>query len=170
MLVQDMGLQVLDVLLGKAFPVQGLDFVLHDVAVLLDVVLLVQFVAQRHDILVGDVGVGVELGAGGGIGSFDIVPDKIPLLAEVHSPVEGFDILQGGLLVDGHEGFHHLTADFLAGHLVVNEQIVHYRDDDIFRNGLSGMDKGQPDPVTQLFAVKLLIRAIGLSYFHSICA
>ena len=60
-LVQDVGLQVLDILLGQTLAIKCLDLVLHNVAVLLDVVFLVQFVSQRHDILMRDVGVGVEL-------------------------------------------------------------------------------------------------------------
>ena len=61
MLVEHMGLQVLDVLCGKFVSVDGFDLVLHDVAVLLYVVLFVEFLAQGHDVLARYVGVRVEL-------------------------------------------------------------------------------------------------------------
>ena len=166
MLVKHVGLQVLDVLVGELPAVQGLDLVLHDVAVLLDVVLLVELVAQRHNVLVRDIGVGVELGTRSGVGSLDIVLDKIPFLAEVGSAVEGLDILQGDLLVDGHEGIHHLTADFLAGHLVIDKEIVHDRDHHVLGDGLARMHVGKANAVHKLLTVKLFEASIGLTYFH----
>ena len=45
MLVKHVGIEVLEVLVGKMTPVEHLDLVAHDVAVLLDIVLLVQLVA-----------------------------------------------------------------------------------------------------------------------------
>ena len=161
-----MGLQVLGVLVGHAAAIQGLDLVLHDVAVLLDVVLLIELIPQRYDVLVGDVGVGVELGTGGRVGGLDIVFDEVALLPEVHAAVEGLYVLQGRLLVDGHEGFHHLPADFLAGHLVVDEQVVYDGDHNIFRDGLSCMNKGESDAGHQFFTIELFVGAGSFTNFH----
>ncbi len=129
-LVEDMRLKVLDVLVGERAAVQGLDLVLHDVAVLLDIVLLVELVAQRHDVLAGDVGVGVELGARRGVGSLDVVLDEVTFLAEVQVGVEFLDIGTGDLLVDRHQGIHHLTADLLAGDAFIDIQVVDDGHDD----------------------------------------
>ena len=114
MFVEGMLLYVLEVL-GCQLPViKGLDLVLHDEAVLLDVVLLIELLSEGYDILPRDIGVGVELRAGSGIRSLDIIVDEVPLLAEVHTRIEFLDILTRYFLVDGHEGIHHLTADLLA--------------------------------------------------------
>ena len=168
-LVQDVRLEVGDVLLGKGAAVQRLDLVLHDVAVLLDVVLLVELVAKGDDVLVRDVGVGVELGAGGGVGGFDVVLDEVVLLAEVHASVEGLDILEGDFLVDGHQRLDNLAADLLAGHLVIGVKVVYNGDYDILGTGLAGGDVGQSDAVHEFFPVELLIGAIGFTDFHNVC-
>ena len=103
MLVEDMAFQVINVLLSKTFAVHCLDLVLHDIAVLLDIVLLIQFLTECHDVLAGDIGIGIELGTGRGIGSLDIVADEVALLAEVDARVEFFDVREGDLLVYGHQ-------------------------------------------------------------------
>ena len=113
-LVENVALKILDVLVGKLPAVHRLDLVLHDVAVLLDVVLLVELLAECHDVLAGDIGIGVELGAGGGVRCLDIVADEVSLLAEVETLVEFLDVGQGNLLVDGHQGLDHLTPDLAA--------------------------------------------------------
>ena len=63
MLVENVGLKILDILLCKRMTIQVLDLVLHDIAVLLDVVLLVEFLTKGDDVLARHIGVGVELGA-----------------------------------------------------------------------------------------------------------
>ena len=168
MLVQDMRLQVGQVLLGQVPAVQRLDLILHDIAVLLDVVLLVELVAEGHDILVRDIGIGIELGTGRRVGSLDVVANEVVLLAQVHPPVECFDVFQGRLLVDGHQRIHDLAADFLAGHLVIDEQVVDHGYHHILRDGLAGMDEGQADATAQFFFVELFERAICLADFHFI--
>jgi len=114
------------------------------------------------------VGVGVELGTGGGVGGLDIVFDEVVLLAEVHAAVEGLDILEGHLLVDGHEGVHHLAADLLAGHFVVDEQVVHHRNHHVLGDGLAGVHIGQADAVHELLSVEFLVGSVGFTNFHSI--
>ena len=99
-LVEDVRLQVRDVLVREGAAVQGLDLVLHDVAVLLDIVLLVELGSQRHDVLAGNIGVGIELGARCSIGGLDIVLDEVALLTEVLAVIELLDILQSGFLID----------------------------------------------------------------------
>ena len=103
MLVEDMAFQVINVLLSKTLAVHCLDLVLHDIAVLLDIVLLIQFLTESHDVLAGDIGIGIELGACRGIGGLDIVADEVALLAEVDARVEFFDVREGDLLVYGHQ-------------------------------------------------------------------
>ena len=167
-LVQDVGLQVVDVLLGHAAAIEGADLVLHDVAVLLDVVLLVELVAEGHDVLARDVGVGVELGAGRGVGGLDVVADEVVLLAEVHAPVVGLDVLKGDLLVDGHQGLHDLAADLLAGDLVIDIKVVDNRHHHVLGTGLAGSDVSQADAVHQFDLVVFFIGAVGFADFHSV--
>ena len=67
MFVKNVAFKILYILVGKFPAVHSLDLVLHNIAVLLDIVLLVEFLAKCHDVLAGDIGIGVELGTGGGI-------------------------------------------------------------------------------------------------------
>ena len=88
MLVQHMRVQVLKVLIRKSPSVKSLYLVAHDVPVLLDVVLLVELIPKRDDILPRDICIGIEFGAGGGIGCSDIVLYEIALLAEIDVRIE----------------------------------------------------------------------------------
>ena len=103
MLVEDVAFKVFDILFRKTFAVHRLDLVLHYIAVLLDVVLLVEFLPEGHDILTGDIGIGIKLRTGRGIRSLDVVADEIALLAEVHAGIEFFNVGDGDLLVYGHQ-------------------------------------------------------------------
>ena len=85
MLVEDVAFKVFDILLRKTLAVHRLDLVLHYIAVLLDVVLLIELLPEGHDILAGDIGIGIKLRTGRGIRSLDVVADEIALLAEVHA-------------------------------------------------------------------------------------
>ena len=103
MFVEDMALKVFDILFGKTPAVHRLDLVLHDIAVLLDVVLLVEFLTEGHDILAGDIGIGIELGAGSRVRGLDVVTDEVAFLAQVHSGIEFLNIRDRHLLVNGHQ-------------------------------------------------------------------
>ena len=133
MLVEDVGFQILYILVGKLVTIEVLDLVLHYITVLLDIVLLIELLAERHDVLAGDVGISVELGTGGGVRSLDIVLDEVAFLAQVLSVVELFDVFEGGLLVDGHQGIDYLTTDLLTRHLVIYVKIVGNGDHDLLR-------------------------------------
>ena len=167
-LVEHVGLQVLDILLGKGGTVEVLDLVLHDVAVLLDIVLLVEFLAERHDVLAGDVGVCIELGAGGGVGGLDIVLDEVPLLAEVLAVVELLDILQGGFLVDGHQGIYHLPADLLTRHVVIDIKVVGNGNNDLFRAALARRFVGLANTFLQFLEIELFNGSICFPDVHKI--
>ena len=164
MLVQDMVLQVLDVLARQLASVQGLDLVPHDVSVLLDVVFLIQLLAQRHDVFARDVGIGIELGARGSVGGSDVVLDEVTFLAEVHAGIEFFDVGHGHLLVNRHQALFNLTADLAAGNLVVDIQVL----DNRYHNGLGAFLPGRfvrlADTIHQFNLVILLIRPVGLPY------
>ena len=98
-----MTFKVFDILFGKTSAVHGFNLVFHDIAVLLDVVLLVELLTQSHDILPGYIGIGIELRAGSGIRSLDIVADEIALFAKVETCIEFLDIGEGDFLVYGHQ-------------------------------------------------------------------
>ena len=166
MLVEDVALKILDVLARERASVQGLDLVLHDVTVLLDVVLLVELLAEGHDVLAGDIGVGVELGAGGGVGRGDVVADEVALLAQIQTRVELLDVGHGDLLVDGHQALLDLTPDLTAGDLVVNVEVLRNRDHNGLRAFLARRLVGLAYAVHQFDLVVLLIRAIGLAYSY----
>ena len=165
-LVEDVRLQVLDVLVREGAAVQGLDLVLHDVAVLLDVVLLVELVAQRHDVLAGDVGVGVELGARRSIGRLDVVLDEVALLAEVEVGVELVDVGMRDLLVHRHQGFLDLAADLAAGNPLIDIQVVNDGDDDRIVTVFSCSFVSLVDTTGQFGFVELFKRAVGFTYVH----
>ena len=164
MLVQDVVFQVLDVLARQLASVQGLDLVPHDVSVLLDVVFLIQLLAQRHDVFARDVGIGIELGARGSVGGGDVVLDEVTFLAEVHAGIEFFDVGHGHLLVNRHQALFNLTADLAAGNLVVDIQVL----DNRYHNGLGAFLPGRfvrlADTIHQFNLVILLIRPVGLPY------
>ena len=166
MLVKDVAFKILDVLARERASVQGLDLVLHDVTVLLDVVLLVELLAEGHDVLAGDIGVGVELGAGGGVGRGDVVADEVALLAQVKAGVELLDVGHGHLLVDGHQALLDLTPDLTAGDLVVNVEVLRDRDNHSLGTFLASCLVGLAYAVHQFDLVVLLIRAIGLAYSY----
>ena len=98
-----MTFKVFDILFGKTSAVHGFNLVLHDIAVLLYIVLLVELLAESHDILPGHIGIGIELRAGSGIRSLYIVSDEIALFAEVEAGIEFLDIGEGDFLVYGHQ-------------------------------------------------------------------
>ena len=166
MLVKDVAFKILDVLARERASVQGLDLVLHDVTVLLDVVLLVELLAEGHDVLAGDIGVGVELGAGGGVGRGDVVADEVALLAQIQTRVELLDVGHGDLLVDGHQALLDLTPDLTAGDLVVNVEVLRDRDNHSLGTFLASCLVGLAYAVHQFDLVVLLIRAIGLAYSY----
>ena len=124
MFVEHVTFEVCHIVVGQSLAIKRLDFVAHYVAVLLDVVLFVKLVAQCHNVLAGDIGVGIELGTCGRIGCSNIVFDEVPFLAQIHIGVESLNIGMGNLLVYAHEAFLHLTADFTAGDAVINIKIV----------------------------------------------
>ena len=124
MLVKHMRVQILKVLIRKSPSVKSLYLVAHDVPVLLDVVLLVELIPKRDDILPRDICIGVEFGAGGGIGRSDIVLYEIALLAEIDVRIELVNVRVGHTLVDGHKRLLHLTADFRAGNPFVYIKII----------------------------------------------
>ena len=129
MLVEDMALKVHDVLVGQVASVKGLDLVLHDVAVLLDVVLLVKFLAKRDNVLSRNIGIGVELGARSSIRCSDVILDEVSLLSQVETRIELFDVGDGHLLVDGHQTFLNLSSNFTACDLVINVEVFRNRND-----------------------------------------
>ena len=163
-----MGFQVLYILLGKSGTIEVLDLVLHDIAVLLDIILLIQFLAERHDVLPGNVGVGVELGPGSGIGSLDIVLDEVPLLAEVLAVIELLDILQCGLFINGHQGVDHLAADLLTRHVVVNIKVVGNGYHDLFGAALARRFIGLANTFLQFLKIELLNGSICFPNVHNI--
>ena len=169
-LVKDMALKILDVLVGEATPVQGLDLVLHDVAVLLDVVLLVKLLAKRHYVLAGHIGVGVELRSCGGVRGGDIVFDEVPLLTEVETSIEFLDVGYRHLLVDRHEALLDLPADLAAGDLVVDVEVLSDRNHYCLGALLAGRLVGLANAAHQFDLVVFLKRTIGLaySYIHDI--
>ena len=166
MLVKDMALKILDVLVGEATPVQGLDLVLHDVAVLLDVVLLVEFLAKRHYVLAGHIGVGVELRSCGGVRGGDIVFDEVPLLTEVEAGIEFLDVGYSHLLVDRHEALLDLPADLAAGDLVVDVEVLSDRNHYCLGALLAGRLVGLAYATHQFDLVVFLKRTIGLAYCY----
>ena len=123
MLVKDMAFKVLDVLVRKRTAVQRLDLVLHDVAVLFDVVLLVEFLPERDDVLARHIGVGIELGTRSGIGSGDVVPDEVSFLPQVEPGVEFLDVGDRHLLVDGHQTLLYLPPNFTACDFIINVEV-----------------------------------------------
>ncbi len=125
MFVKYVRIEILEVLVRKGPPVEGLYLVTHYIAVLLDVVLLVELVAEGHDVLAGDICVGVELGPRRRIGGGDIILDKITLAAQIHVGIEFLDIGKGHLLVDGHERLLHLTADFSTRNALIDIEVVY---------------------------------------------
>ncbi len=166
MFVEDVALQILDVLAGERTSIKGFDLVLHDVAVLLDVVLLVEFLAEGHDVLSGDIGVGVELGAGGGVGCGDVVTDEVTFLPQIKAGVELLDVGHRNLLVDGHQTLLDLTPDLTACDFVVNVEILRDGDHHSLGAFLTGGLVGLAYAVHQFDLVVLLIGAVGLAYSH----
>ena len=61
MFVKAVAGEVFEVLFSQLLGVHLADFVGEDVPVLVDVVLLVEFLTERYDVLLRHVGVGVEL-------------------------------------------------------------------------------------------------------------
>ena len=129
MFVKDMGFKVSDVLVCQLAAVHGLDLVLHDVAVLLDVVLLVQLLAEGHDVLSRDVGVGVELRTRSRVRGGDVIPDEVTLLSQVDSCIKLLNVGYGHLLVDAHQAFFYLSPNFTACDLVVSVEVFGNRND-----------------------------------------
>ena len=165
-LVQDVALKVGYIPVGHFTAVERLDLVAHDVAVLLDVVLLVQLLSESDYIFSCDVGVGVELGTGGGVGSVDIVLDKVTLLAQIKAGVKALDVFQRSLLVDGHQRLHHLAADFLAGNFVVDVKVVGDGDYHLFGALLAGGHICLAYSAFQFFVVEFFVGSVRLSNVH----
>ena len=165
-LVEDVGIEVLEVLVCKMAAVEGLDLVDHDIAVLLDVVLLVELVAEGDDVLAGDVGIGVELGAGRSVCCCNIVLYEVAFLAEVEVCVELVDVGVGDFLVDGHQGVFHLPADLRACYAVIDVKVVDDRDDDCVFTVLTCTLVCLVYATGQFRLVVLFGCAIGFTYFH----
>ena len=95
-----MGLEVFNVLVCEFLGVYLTNLVRKDIAVLLDVVLLIEFLPQGDDILVRHIGVGVELRTGGGIGGTDVFFDEVLFPVEVLPVVVVLDVSLCNFLVD----------------------------------------------------------------------
>ena len=92
--------------------------------------------------------------------------DEVALLAEVESGIEGLDVFKGDPLVDGHQGVHYLAADFLAGNLVVDIEVVRDRNDYFFGAGLSCVCICEPYASFKFLEVELFVSPIGFPYIH----
>ena len=166
--IQDVRVQILEVLVGEGAAVQGLYLVAHDITVLLDVVLLVELVAQGHNVFAGDVGIGVELGSRCSIGGCDVVLDEVPLLAQVDVGIKLVDVCVGYALVDGHQRLLHLAADFSAGNSFIDIKVIDNRHYYRVVTVLLGRLVCFVNTSGKFGFVELLYGAVGLTYIHYI--
>ena len=127
-LIYIMVLEEIDVAVGGFLAVEGFNLVAKQTAVQADKALLGEFADERGDVLVLYVGVGVVLGAGGGIGRVAIVDEEAELVGR-------FAVVLMALTVE-HESFcglemafrhqcHlHLVLYVLHAHAVAEAQVV----------------------------------------------
>ena len=127
-LIYIMVLEEIDVAVGGFLAVEGFNLVAKQTAVQADKALLGEFADERGDVLVLHVGVGVVLGAGGGVGRVAIVDEEAELVGR-------FAVVLMALTVE-HESFcglevafrhqcHlHLVLYVLHAHAVAEAQVV----------------------------------------------
>lgn len=123
-----MVLEEIDVAVGCFLAVEGFNLVAKQTAVQADKALLGQFADERGDVLVLYVGVGVVLGAGGGVGRVAIVDEEaefvgrfavvLMALAVEHESFCGLE------MAFRHQCHLHLVLYVLHAHAVAEAQVV----------------------------------------------